>query len=139
MYSRISSSVAAILALAGCSSAVSDVAEPAEKIACALGNAAEFSLTCRAERRIVSGGTILVIRHPDGGFRRFEIEGDLVRTADGVDPAVVTVLPDAIEVSVGLDRYRLPPSTPLTPVSPTPVSPTPVSSAPVSPADAPRP
>ena len=112
MYSRISSTALVIVALAGCSGPAPEVADGAEKIACALDGAAEFSPTCAVESQIVPGGTILVIRHPDGGFRRFEIEGDLVRTADGVDPAVVTVLPDATEVVVGSDRYRLPPPAP---------------------------
>ena len=112
MYSRISSTAFSALALAGCSSAAPDVAAGAEYIPCALAGAAEFSPTCTVESQIVPGGTILVIRHPDGGFRRFEIEGDLVRTADGVDPAVVTVLPDATEVAVESDRYRLPPPAP---------------------------
>ena len=118
MYSRISSTALVSLALAGCSGPAPEMAEVAEKIACALDGAAEFSPTCTVERQIVPGGTILVIRHPDGGFRRFEIEGDLVRTADGVDPAVVSVLPDATEVAVGTDRYRLPPPAPPVPALP---------------------
>ena len=112
MYSRISSTALVIVALAGCSGPAPEVAEEAEKIACALDGAAEFSPTCTVESQIVPGGTILVIRHPGGGFRRFEIEGDWVRTADGVDLAVVTVLPHATEVTVGTDRYRLPPPAP---------------------------
>ena len=115
MSLRISSAASASLALIACSSPAPEVAEEAEHIACALAGAAEFSPICKVERRVVPGGTILVIRHPDGGFRRFEIEGDLVRTADGIDPGAVTVLPDATEVTVGADRYRLPP--PLPPVN----------------------
>jgi hypothetical protein len=112
MYSRISSAALVVLALAGCSGSAPEMAEAAEHIPCALEGAAGFSPTCTVERQIVPGGTILVIRHPDGGFRRFEIEGDLVRTADGVNQAVVTVLPDATQVAVGTDRYRLPPPAP---------------------------
>ena len=112
MFLRISSTALVTLALAGCSGPAPGVAEAAKHIPCALAGAAEFSSTCTVESQIVPGGTILVIRHPNGGFRRFEIEGDLVRTADGVDPAVVTVLPDATEVAVETDRYRLPPPAP---------------------------
>ena len=112
MFLRISSATLVILALAGCSSPAPDVAEAAAHIPCALAGAADFSPVCTVESQIVPGGTILVIRHPDGGFRRFEIEGDWVRTADGIDPGVVTVLPDATEVTVGTDRYRLLPPPP---------------------------
>jgi hypothetical protein len=99
-----------MLLLAGCSQ---PEGEPiaGEPLACALDGAAEFARVCRAESQIVAGGTILIVRHPDGGFRRFEIEGDIVRTADGVDPTV-TVRADATEVAVGSDRYLLLPPAP---------------------------
>ena len=97
-----------LLTLAGCTESGSD--EPkGEAIACALDGATDFAPKCRVERQIVPGGTILVIRHPDGGFRRFEIEGDWVRTADGLDASAVVVRPDGTEVTVGTDRYLLPP------------------------------
>ena len=104
-------SLALILALAACGG---QTAEPpsGEPIACALDGAVEFTNVCRVEEQIVPGGSILVIRHPDGGFRRFEIEGDIVRTADGVEPMSVTVSAEATEVTVGSDRYRLPPPAP---------------------------
>ena len=79
---------------------------------CALDGAADFAPVCRAERKVVPGGTILVVRQPDGGFRRFEVEGDLVRTADGAEATKVIVRPDATEVTVRNDRYRLPPPAP---------------------------
>ena len=97
-----------LVALAGCADPASD--QPSgEAIACALAGATDFAPTCRVERQIVPGGTIIVIRHPDGGFRRFEIEGDWVRTADGLDASAVVVRPDGTEVTVGTDRYLLPP------------------------------
>ena len=110
MSMRISS-LALLLAVAACGT---PKAEPArgDPIECALDGAAQFTASCRVERQIVPGGSILVIRHPDGGFRRFEIEGDIVRTADGLDAAAVAVLPDATEVAVGTDRYRFPPPAP---------------------------
>ena len=104
---------AGLLALASCSPAAeSELA--GDPIACALDRATDFTPTCRGESEIVPGGTILIVRHPDGGFRRFEIEGDWVRTADGVDldAAAIVVRRDATEVTVGTDRYRLLPPPP---------------------------
>ena len=54
---------------------------------------------------------MLVIHHPDGGFRRLLVttDGRGVVTADGSDQASVAVIdPGTIEVAVGDDRYRLP-------------------------------
>ena len=99
-----------LLSLGSCSQPSEPI--PGEPIACALDGAAQFTASCRVERQIVPGGDILVIRHPDGGFRRFEIEGDIVRTSDGLDASEVTVRPDATEVAVGSDRYRFPPPAP---------------------------
>ena len=104
-------SLALILALAACGEQTTEAPSGAP-IACALDGAVEFTNACRGEAQIVPGGSILVIRHPDGGFRRFEIEGEIVRTADGVEPTSVTVAPDATGVVVGSDRYRLPPPAP---------------------------
>jgi hypothetical protein len=85
--------------LAACSQA----AEPpptGDPIACALDGATEFTGDCRSESRIVAGGTIMTIRHPDGGFRRLEIEGDLVRTADGAETPTVTIERDGPRFSL---------------------------------------
>jgi hypothetical protein len=56
-------------------------------------------------------GTVLVIRHPDGGFRRFNIltDGRGLEPADGFDETRISLLNDGmIEVSSGDDKYRLP-------------------------------
>ena len=103
--------LAGLLALTSCSAPDTE-APPGETVDCALDGAAEFAPVCGVEREIVPGGTILVIRHPDGGFRRFEIEGDLVRTADGAETVTVIPSADATEVAVGNDRYRLAPPAP---------------------------
>ena len=109
MSMRISSA-ALLLVLGGCGGKPPEAA--GETIPCALDGATDFAPVCGVEREIVPGGTILVIRHPDGGFRRFEIEGDLVRTADGAETVTVTPGADATEVAVGNDRYRLAPPAP---------------------------
>jgi hypothetical protein len=81
------------------------------KIECALAGAEVFARTCTTERIAGGKGNILVIRHPDGGFRRFEIltDGRGLMPADGFDETRISLLNDGmIEVSSGDDKYRLP-------------------------------
>lgn len=81
------------------------------EIACAVGGAAVFTPDCIIDRTMSPEGRILVIRHPDGGFRRLLVanDGRGVVTADGAAAAKVTVVGrDLVEVAVGADRYRLP-------------------------------
>ena len=75
-----------------------------------MAGAAEFGRACAVERNEVDGVPILVVRHPDGGFRRFEVmrDGTGLTTADGAERAVVSLREQGIEVAVGTDRYRLP-------------------------------
>ena len=80
-------------------------------IPCALTGATEFKSECTVERSKADDGIVLTLHHPDGGFRRLQVatDGRGVVTADGADAASVKVAgADAIEVSVGEDRYRLP-------------------------------
>lgn len=62
------------------------------------------------QRVSVDGQDELVVRHPDGGFRRFElgVPGRGLITAAGADQAEVTNRDGLVEVRVGADRYRLP-------------------------------
>ncbi|SMF60600.1 hypothetical protein SAMN06295910_0031 [Allosphingosinicella indica] len=81
------------------------------RIECALAGAAEFAPRCTLERMAEPEGLILVIRAPDGGFRRLQVvqDGRGVVTADGSETALVTPIGgNRIEVAVGADRYRLP-------------------------------
>lgn len=105
------------LALAGCSGqstpadAEAMVSDEDPRVACALAGEAEFTEQCDVERVQNGDRRELVIRHPDGGFRRFEIvtDGRGLVAADGSEEAVVTPLPDGrIQLSVGPDRYRIP-------------------------------
>lgn len=104
----------ALLMLAACSSGgeAGAVAEADEDslIACAIGGASEFTRNCAVERAVEDGALVLVIHHDDGGFRRLRVmtDGSGVITADGADPAGVTVFEGEIEVAVGEDRYVLP-------------------------------
>lgn len=80
------------------------------RIECRFGGASQFERSCTFERE-GEGNALLVIRKPDGGFRRFRIvsDGRGVVAADGAEPARVTILAnDLIEVEIGGDRFRLP-------------------------------
>ncbi|URW76469.1 hypothetical protein M9980_04415 [Sphingomonas donggukensis] len=65
---------------------------------------------CTIERTRADGGTLLTIRHPDGGFRRLMVSADgRYRAADGAVPAQVVRLDNGqIDISVADVRYRLP-------------------------------
>jgi hypothetical protein len=108
------------LALAGCNQsssssqddgAIADAAAKAASVPCALAGSASFNARCTIERMVSGDGLVLVVHHPDGGFRRLLVatDGRGVMTADGSDQAHVAVVdPGTIEVKVGDDRYRLP-------------------------------
>lgn len=77
------------------------------RIDCAIGENAPWTRDCRIDQ----AGDMLMIRHADGGFRRFRIvtDGHGVVAADGAEGAVVSIDGDRrISVHVGHDRYRLP-------------------------------
>ncbi|MFC4292151.1 hypothetical protein ACFOWX_06960 [Sphingorhabdus arenilitoris] len=81
------------------------------KIECALAGATEFTRSCESERIAGPNGQIAVIRHPDGGFRRFKIltDGKGLAAAEGADLVKITPISgDEIEVAIADDRYRLP-------------------------------
>ncbi len=110
---RISSSVIiAILALSACSqepTAAPGANENALK--CALDGAAQFAPVCAVERETQDGALFLTVRHPDGGFRRFEVmtDGSGVALADGSETGEFSMGPDGqLEAKVGDDRYRFP-------------------------------
>ena len=113
MSTRISSA-GALLLLAACSQAATEDAATAadadDMIECAVAGATAFERLCAVERTQAEGAPILVVRHPDGGFRRFEVmsDGTGLATADGAEPASVTLREDGIEVAVATDRYRFP-------------------------------
>jgi len=80
------------------------------KIECALADVTDFTRVCETELITGPDGDILVIRHPDGGFRRFKfVPGRGVEPAEGFDITTVTTIgADMIEVNSAGDRYRLP-------------------------------
>lgn len=82
------------------------------KVECALAGSSEFNRNCTTERVSGAEGQMLVVRHPDGGFRRFKIltDGRGLLPADGIDPDFkIKVLANGmIEVRSVDDTYRLP-------------------------------
>jgi hypothetical protein len=81
------------------------------KIECALAGATKYMRVCTTERIAGPEGQILVIRHPDGGFRRFKVltDGRGLVPAEGADITKITVLDGGtIELLSGDDLYRLP-------------------------------
>lgn len=84
------------------------------RIECALEGAKLFDRTCTVEEMSGEGGAILVVGRSNVGYRRLQIttDGRGVMSADGAEPAKVTIVGDnIIEVAVGSDRYRLPANT----------------------------
>lgn len=85
--------------------------EPSARVDCAVNGALGFTPACTTERLTVDGTPVLVVRHADGGFRRFEVlpDGRIV-AADGTLEAAVLQNGETLEVTIGSDRYRLDPS-----------------------------
>ena len=106
------------LALTACSSGKSaaDAASPGgpaegdEHIACAVGGSGELARVCAVESNEDDGTLFLTVRHPDGGFRRFEVlkDGRGLATADGAVIGANVLVGKELEVTVGSDRYRFP-------------------------------
>lgn len=103
----------ALVLLAGCDRAAPQYGAPRDegnRIECRFGGLTQFERSCTYERE-GEQGEILVIRKPDGGFRRLRIvaDGRGVVAADGAERAQVTIMAsDQIEVEIGGDRFRLP-------------------------------
>ncbi len=116
MLSLRSRLLAATMVLAvGCSENNGNVPDKAsvaggEAISCALGGAAEFKPACAVERDRQGDTLFLVVHHPNGGFRRFEVlkDGRGLAVADGADEGEMQVASGTLAVAVAGDRYRFP-------------------------------
>ena len=99
------------LLLAACSAepGTSDVPD-GEQVACALNGAKNFGQACGVERMAQGGKQFVILRHPDGGFRRFELRdgGKRFVTADGAEAAVTVANGKEREVTVDDDHYLFP-------------------------------
>lgn len=107
-----------VLAAAGCERHQPDPAAKAagspaareERIACKLAGAAAFAPDCSVDRARRGGIETLVVRHPDGGFRRFDVleGGRGIAIADGATQAVTSYADGFAELAVDGDSYRFP-------------------------------
>jgi hypothetical protein len=85
------------------------VAEGPEHVDCALGPGTTFAQDCAIERSKQGETYKMILRHPDGGFRRLEVDaGNTIVAADGADAAQIVLNGTIAEVTVGEDRYRIP-------------------------------
>lgn len=101
----------AVLLLAGCNDAQeASAASASTMIDCSLNGAGGFGRDCVMERVEQDGDSFIIVRHPDGAFRRFElgVPGRGLITADGAQDAEVADRGGYVEVRVGSDRYHLP-------------------------------
>jgi len=101
--------------LAGCGQAAptgqAAAGAPDDRIDCRLAYSTQFDRFCTIEYGESDAGRTLVVRKPDGGFRRLLVarDGRGVVAADGAEPAQVTIIADdRIEVAIGGDTFRLP-------------------------------
>ena len=105
-------SMSLAMALAACSGNQEPpaIAEGKEHIACALGGEQKLAKVCAVERAKGDDGMALIVRHPDGGFRRFvsDADGTAITAADGAEQTVALDEGDRILVTVGQDRYLFP-------------------------------
>lgn len=104
-----------VLLLSACSGG--DGGEPlpeGEPVFCALAGSQQFTDQCRVERSTVDAAKIIVVRHPDGGFRRLEVsaDGQNLLAADGADQSQSALKGDRYEVILGDDRYVIPANPP---------------------------
>lgn len=107
---------AGFAALSACSDDEADLLAAQEaalvgnKIECALDAVEEFTMTCATERVVEEDQTLLMIRHNDGGFKRFRIltDGRGLEAAEGFDPIYIEIIDDDnIMLISGPDRYKL--------------------------------
>ncbi|WP_404480786.1 hypothetical protein [Novosphingobium sp. BL-52-GroH] len=100
------------LLLAACSSDREPpaVAEGAGHVDCAVGGTSDFKPVCSLERIEADGRTTMIVRHPDGAFRRFEVsdDGEGLVPSDGAETATTSLADGKLVVTLGADRYRFP-------------------------------
>ncbi|MDZ4308072.1 hypothetical protein [Allopontixanthobacter sp.] len=109
---RTFSALSLLLACAACSAGAEQpqAGAGAQRIECALGAGAQFAADCLVERTASGDTRIVTVRHPDGGFRRFEqvADGRGLVIADGADVTASSLSGGVLEIAVAQDRYRFP-------------------------------
>jgi len=86
------------------------VAEGDERIACSLAGPAQLQQDCTVERVRSGEGLMLVVRHPNGAFRRFRVmeDGSGLAPADGALQAQSRLEEGELELAIGEEIYRFP-------------------------------
>lgn len=107
----------AVLALSGCKDVPAPTAtelaaedDALEVVQCAIGEGSKLGPDCTVERIAGEEKPILLVRHPDGGFQRFEQleDGRGLQTADGADEVGLTLDGETLIVDVADNQYRFP-------------------------------
>lgn len=106
----ISATLALLLAACSASSEPPPVAAGEEHIACAVGGSAQLAEVCSVERAEKDGKLTLVVHHPDGAFRRFDVmtDGTGLAATDGAEQAETKLADGMLDVTLGADRYIFP-------------------------------
>lgn len=102
---------AGVMLLAACSQGEAGPrGSKAEAVYCALGGSLQFQDNCTIERSTVDGAQVIVVRHPDGAFRRLEVskDGQNLTAADGAEQSQSALKGDRFEVILGDSRYVIP-------------------------------
>lgn len=113
MSLRISSTLAALFVASACSQGgevQAQAEDGADTIECAIGPGSDFGSDCLVERTSEGDARVLVVRHANGGFRRFEQlpDGAGLAAFDGADRVSQRLEGEVLVVEVGGDRYRFP-------------------------------
>lgn len=108
MSSPISDGIAlgvAAIALTACSGASSQK-ETGQKIDCFVNGAGGLAQACTLEP---VNATSFIVRHPDGGFRRFVYSRDGKLTTDGAEQPFLSQEGEGVmQLSISGNVYRLP-------------------------------
>jgi hypothetical protein len=105
------------LALAACSrgeengaAKSADTTRADDRVLCTLRDGLDAKPDCTREIAQGPDGEVWVIRHPDGGFRRFVLidKGTRIATADGADEVRAQRMGANLEVRVAGERYLFP-------------------------------
>lgn len=88
---------------------VSEADTEDDTLPCALAKAKDFRPLCKIDKAQADGKELWIVRHPDGGFRRFVIveqkDGAHIGAADGAFEVQNRRVGPNLEVKVGDDRY----------------------------------
>lgn len=96
--------------LGACSQSAGGPLPESEPLSCAIGGIPKFESVCSVERDVAGDTLFLVVRNPDGGFRRFEVlpDGKGISPADGTQTAEVTTKGEVVTVKIDEDLYQIP-------------------------------